>query len=74
MEISGKGKLYFSVRREGVTQAAGKLQKLGIITYKRGHISVIDRARLETQSCECYKVVKSETDRLESYIQLNPDD
>lgn len=57
------------VRREGVTEAAGKLQKLGIITYKRGHISVIDRSRLENQSCECYKVVKSETDRLESYMQ-----
>ncbi|WP_339771455.1 Crp/Fnr family transcriptional regulator [uncultured Paraglaciecola sp.] len=57
------------VRREGVTEAAGKLQKLGIITYKRGHISVIDRARLEDHSCECYQVVKSETDRLESYIR-----
>ncbi len=57
------------VRREGVTEAAGKLQKLGIITYKRGHICVIDRPRLEIQSCECYQVVKSETDRLESYIK-----
>jgi CRP-like cAMP-binding protein len=57
------------VRREGVTEAAGKLQKLGIITYKRGHISVIDRPRLEAHSCECYQVVKSESDRLESYTQ-----
>jgi CRP-like cAMP-binding protein len=55
------------VRREGVTEAAGKLQKLGIITYKRGHISVIDRPRLEIQTCECYQVVKTETDRLELY-------
>ena len=59
------------VRREGVTEAAGKLQKLGIITYKRGHIHVIDRPRLEEQSCECYKVVKTETDRLESYMLSN---
>jgi CRP-like cAMP-binding protein len=57
------------VRREGVTEAAGKLQKLGIITYKRGHIHVIDRPRLEEQSCECYEVVKTESDRLESYMQ-----
>jgi CRP-like cAMP-binding protein len=55
------------VRREGVTEAAGKLQKLGVITYKRGHIRVIDRAGLERQSCECYQVVKSETDRLALY-------
>ncbi|WP_158969181.1 Crp/Fnr family transcriptional regulator [Paraglaciecola sp. L3A3] len=52
------------VRREGVTEAAVKLQKAGIIHYKRGHISIIDRSRLETQSCECYKVVKNETERL----------
>lgn len=57
------------VRREGVTEAAGKLQKLGIITYKRGHISVIDRVGLERESCECYQVVKSETDRLALYGQ-----
>ena len=60
------------VRREGVTEAAGKLQKLGIITYKRGHISVIDRPQLESQSCECYEVVKRETDRLESYMEKKP--
>jgi CRP-like cAMP-binding protein len=52
------------VRREGVTDAAGKLQKLGIIRYARGQITVLDRARLEHLSCECYAVVKRETDRL----------
>jgi CRP-like cAMP-binding protein len=52
------------VRREGVTEAAGKLQKLGVITYSRGRISVLDRPRLEQLSCECYAVVKRETDRL----------
>jgi CRP-like cAMP-binding protein len=52
------------VRREGVTEAAGKLQRLGVIHYNRGHITVLDRARLEQLSCECYAVVKRETDRL----------
>lgn len=52
------------VRREGVTEAAGKLQKLGIIEYRRGHIKVLDRPRLEKMSCECYAVVKKESDRL----------
>lgn len=52
------------VRREGVTEAAGKLQKLGVIEYHRGHITVIDRSRLEALSCECYSVVRRETDRL----------
>ncbi|OLO02870.1 Crp/Fnr family transcriptional regulator [Salinicola socius] len=52
------------VRREGVTEAAGKLQKLGVIEYRRGHITVLDRPRLEQLSCECYAVVKKETDRL----------
>jgi CRP-like cAMP-binding protein len=52
------------VRREGVTEAAGKLQKLGVITYNRGQITVLDRHRLEQLSCECYAVVKKETDRL----------
>lgn len=52
------------VRREGVTEAAGKLQKLGVIAYRRGHIQVLDRPRLEELSCECYRVVKRETDRL----------
>ncbi len=52
------------VRREGVTEAAGKLQKLGIIHYARGHITVLDRPGLERRCCECYAVVKKETDRL----------
>jgi CRP-like cAMP-binding protein len=52
------------VRREGVNDAAGKLQKLGVITYSRGTITVLDRDRLEHLSCECYAVVKKEADRL----------
>jgi len=52
------------VRREGVTEAASKLQRLGVVRYVRGHITVLDRARLEYLSCECYAVVKRETDRL----------
>jgi CRP-like cAMP-binding protein len=52
------------VRREGVTEASGKLQKLGVIKYSRGHINVLDRPGLERLSCECYAVVKKETDRL----------
>lgn len=56
------------VRREGVTEAAGKLQKQGVITYKRGHITVINRPKLEELCCECYAVVKRETDRLETHV------
>ena len=52
------------VRREGVTEAAGKLQKLRVIDYCRGHITVLDRSKLEALSCECYAVVKRESDRL----------
>src|SRR5690348_698084 len=52
------------VRREGVTEAAGKLQDAGVIRYRRGHIKVLDRERLETMSCECYGVVRLETERL----------
>jgi CRP-like cAMP-binding protein len=52
------------VRREGVTEAAGRLQKQGVIEYHRGHITVLDRPKLEALTCECYKVVKRETDRL----------
>jgi CRP-like cAMP-binding protein len=52
------------VRREGVTESAGKLQKHGAIRYARGKITVLDRAQLERCSCECYSVVKNETDRL----------
>ncbi len=56
--------LMLGVRREGITDAAGKLQKLGIIKYRRGQITVLDRPQLEQHSCECYAVVKRETDRL----------
>ncbi|MDO8861643.1 Crp/Fnr family transcriptional regulator [Haliea sp. E1-2-M8] len=52
------------VRRESVTEAAGRLQKLGIIRYHRGRITVLDRPRLEALCCECYTVVKKEADRL----------
>jgi CRP-like cAMP-binding protein len=52
------------VRREGVTEAAGKLQTAGLIHYSRGQITVLDRPRLEGQACECYGVVKKEFDRL----------
>ena len=52
------------VRREGVTEAALKLQKLGLIRYARGHITVLDRAGLAARTCECYEVVKKEYDRL----------
>jgi CRP-like cAMP-binding protein len=52
------------VRREGVTEAAGKLQKQGVIIYSRGQITVLDRPRLEEMCCECYAVVRKETDRL----------
>jgi CRP-like cAMP-binding protein len=56
------------VRREGVTEAAGKLQKLGAIRYSRGHITVLDRLQLERLCCECYAVVKKEEDRLLPYL------
>ncbi|AMP15890.1 Crp/Fnr family transcriptional regulator [Collimonas pratensis] len=52
------------VRREGVTEAAGHLQDAGLIRYVRGHITVVDRAGLEKRTCECYAVVKKESDRL----------
>lgn len=59
------------VRRAGVTEAAGKLQQLGVISYHRGNISVLDRERLEELCCECYAVVKKETDRLMSFKARN---
>ena len=52
------------VRREGVTVAAGRLQDLGVISYVRGHIKIVDRQKLEETVCECYRVVKDEFDRL----------
>lgn len=52
------------VRREGVTEAALKLQRLGLIRYSRGHITVLDRAALEARTCECYAVVRKEYERL----------
>jgi len=60
------------VRREGVTEAAGKLQKLGVIRYSRGRITVLDRPQLEQLSCECYGVVKKETDRLQQLVAGRP--
>jgi CRP-like cAMP-binding protein len=56
------------VRREGVTEAAGKLQQAGLINYRRGKITVIDRHGVEARSCECYEVVKKEFDRLLPYV------
>ena len=52
------------VRREGVTEAAGKLQAAGLIRYRRGHITVVERSGLESQVCECYAVVRKEFARL----------
>jgi CRP-like cAMP-binding protein len=57
------------VRREGVTEAAGRLQADGLIEYSRGRIRVLDRPRLESSVCECYAVVKREYDRLLSYAK-----
>ncbi len=57
------------VRRESVTEAAGKLKEHGVISYRRGHISVLDRAGLEAHVCECYGVVKTEYDRLLRDVQ-----
>ena len=56
------------VRREGVTEAAGKLQRQHVIEYARGRIKVLDRAALESLSCECYAAVRRETDRLLPYL------
>jgi Mn-dependent DtxR family transcriptional regulator len=52
------------VRREGVTEAAGHLQRAGLIHYSRGHITVLDRPGLEARVCECYEVVRREFQRL----------
>jgi len=52
------------VRREGITETAGNLQRAGLISYRRGHITVLDRSGLESHACECYNVVKKEFHRL----------
>ena len=57
------------VRREGITEAAGKLKHAGLISYRRGHISVLERSGLETRACECYAVVKKELGRLLSDVR-----
>lgn len=57
------------VRRASVSDAAGKLQSLGVIKYKQGRITVLDRPKLEGLCCECYRVVKNETDRLMPYAR-----
>jgi CRP-like cAMP-binding protein len=57
------------VRREGITEAAGKLQHAGFIRYRRGHIEVLDRSGLESRACECYAVVRNELSRLLSDVQ-----
>ena len=57
------------VRREGITEAAGNLQRAGLISYRRGHIAVLDRHGLETHACECYAVVKKELARLLPDVQ-----
>jgi CRP-like cAMP-binding protein len=56
------------VRREGVTEAAGKLHRLGVLEYSRGHITVLDRPKLEKLVCECYGMVTKETNRLLPYL------
>jgi CRP-like cAMP-binding protein len=56
------------VRREGVTEAAGKLQEAGLIHYTRGRITVLDRPGVEARSCECYRVVKAEFERILPYV------
>ena len=61
------------VRREGITAAAGNLQRAGFISYRRGHIAVLDRSGLESRACECYAVVRKELNRLLSDVQYRQD-
>lgn len=61
------------VRRESVSEAAGNLQRAGYISYRRGHISVLDRTGPETRVCECYAVVKRELDRLLANVKCRQD-
>ena len=61
------------VRREGITEAAGRLQRAGLIRYRRGHIAVLERSALETRACECYAVVKQELNRMLSDISGDHD-
>lgn len=61
------------VRRESVSEAAGKLQQAGFIRYRRGHITVLERSGLETRACECYTVVKNELSRLLSDVRYRQD-
>ena len=61
------------VRREGITEAAGNLQRAGFIRYRRGHIAVLERSGLESRACECYAVVKKELSRLLSDVQYRQD-
>jgi len=59
------------VRREGITEAAGDLQRSGFISYRRGHITVLDRLGLESNTCECYDAVKKEFHRLLCYTEVS---
>ncbi|WP_323122777.1 Crp/Fnr family transcriptional regulator [Burkholderia alba] len=61
------------VRREGVTEAAGKLQEAGLIRQRRGHITVLDRVGLERHACECYRLIRGEFSRLIVQAQQEPD-